>query len=182
MAPASIDAYELPPSHDGRPLQLGIAGEHQKLNASLAVQAARAWIRRRRGEAPVDATLAPFALNAEVGRSQTALTRCTSISLQSVTALESCRWPGRSQVARNVAGHRSLTFFLDGAHTRKSIAAGVAWFADASTAAAAGNSAKRVLLFTCTGGRDALPLLDLLHVRVIADVGASLACRWCAVA
>ena len=45
MAPLLAD-YPLGPPHSvPGPLTLGLAGEHQKINASLAAQACRAWLR-----------------------------------------------------------------------------------------------------------------------------------------
>lgn len=38
-----LDAYQNP----GRPLRLGLAGQHQRSNASLAIQLSHAWLQRR---------------------------------------------------------------------------------------------------------------------------------------
>jgi folylpolyglutamate synthase/dihydropteroate synthase len=59
----------------------------------------------------------------------------------------------------------TLTYLLDGAHTPRSIQASGAWFTTASQVdATSGCDVKRVLMFACTGGRDARILLPVLLV------------------
>ncbi|CAJ0572816.1 unnamed protein product, partial [Mesorhabditis spiculigera] len=75
-------------------------------------------------------------------------------------AIESCHWPGRSQVVHSNIGN----FYLDGAHTPKSIEMCAARFAGAVPEKKA--DCKRVLLFHCTADRKPetlLPYLKPLH-------------------
>ena len=134
---------------DNRPLRLGIAGAHQELNASLAVQLAATW------EARAGGTI----FQAAKGRVQ--LLQQNVLPVQYAEGLAAASWPGRSQVIHDEqlaekasisgAGDSSssssrsrLTFFLDGAHTPESMVTCAEWFAAAAgaeaVAAAVGSS------------------------------------------
>uniref|UniRef100_A0A667WZY0 Folylpolyglutamate synthase n=1 Tax=Myripristis murdjan TaxID=586833 RepID=A0A667WZY0_9TELE len=123
------------------PLHLGLAGQHQRSNASLALQLSHAWLQRRclPGVPPA---------------------ACFKPSPIMIKGLADTEWPGRTQMLR----HGTVTYFLDGAHTTRSMQACIQWFKD--TAAqhernAAGPVA-RVLLFNATGERDSAAMLKLL--------------------
>lgn len=83
--------------------KLGIAGDFQAWNASIAVSMARTWMNRN------------------------AMIKQSSFSFQTAAAaLSRCQWPGRTQMLRG----EKIDFYLDGAHTIESIECGVKWFAE----------------------------------------------------
>uniref|UniRef100_A0AAY4EJB8 Folylpolyglutamate synthase n=1 Tax=Denticeps clupeoides TaxID=299321 RepID=A0AAY4EJB8_9TELE len=112
------------------PLRLGLAGQHQHSNASLALQLSHCWLQRRY------------------------LPGMLSIGLQDT------EWPGRTQTLK----HGRVTYFLDGAHTTRSMQACVPWFSEAAAQheRSAGGPVLRVLLFNATGERDCAAMLKLL--------------------
>ena len=108
-----------------------------------------------------------------------------ALSAQFRTALETCRWPGRSQQER----YGKLHLYLDGAHTSESCAAAAVWFADAITSISASTPEGTQppafgILFNSTGRRSAESLLRPLTGLVrnsslrssnrIVDTGSSL--------
>ncbi|NXV85363.1 FOLC protein, partial [Calonectris borealis] len=149
-----LDAFE-----GGRwALKLGLAGDHQRSNAALALQLARTWLQRRgcQGlgelkEVPPGAKLAgrPVPLAPTF--------RPTDAMIQ---GLRDTEWLGRTQVLP----HGPVTWYLDGAHTTSSIQACVRWFRQAALNQDKPHdgSEVRVLLFNATGDRDTAALLKLL--------------------
>ena len=137
---------------------LGLAGEHQKLNAALAVALAGAW----------EGTSAPAAaLQGKRAAARAAAVRSGSLPAEYAAGLKAATWPGRGQIVHdNVAGGGApplalaasgagslqrpadstadgqgspaagqapprLSFYLDGAHTAESMTTCAHWFADA---------------------------------------------------
>ncbi|KAM9322437.1 folylpolyglutamate synthase, mitochondrial isoform 2-T2 [Pholidichthys leucotaenia] len=143
-----LDAYQA----DCGPLRLGLAGQHQHANASLALQLSHSWLQRRC--LPDDCVSS----NSEntVGLQATAFTPSPLM----VKGLADTEWPGRSQTLK----HGTVTYFLDGAHTRRSMQACVNWFREtaAQHERKASGSVIRVLLFNATGDRDSAAMLKLL--------------------
>ncbi|OQV17340.1 Folylpolyglutamate synthase, mitochondrial [Hypsibius exemplaris] len=133
-----LDCY---PTESGAPLKLGIDGEVQSLNASLALQLCRMWISRRGKQigmgVPVDE---PPALPA------------FGITSTLATALETCRWPGRFQRLRR----SSVEFYLDGAHTKESVRHCADWYQKTRSKEP---SVRRILLFNSTADRKPEDLL-----------------------
>ena len=150
-------------------VRVGLAGEHQKLNAALALELVAAWEARssvaatRQGEAAARRVreLAAGVIPAEYAR-----------------GLENVRWPGRGQIVHDPGAEEStadssmglaaaasaaapraprLSFFLDGAHTAESMVTCGQWFADTSLQAEQAEQSEggdslvtqRVLLFNC---------------------------------
>ena len=76
--------------------------------------------------------------------------------------LKSCYWPGRNQVIRR----DKVTFYVDGAHTPRSITACCKWFHEKAEAEAKGleGPVARILVFNSTGDRDEYSLLPRLVV------------------
>ncbi|NXF42477.1 FOLC protein, partial [Oceanites oceanicus] len=149
-----LDAFE----GGHRLLKLGLAGDHQRSNAALALQLARTWLQRRscRGlgelkEVPPCAKLAgrPVPLAPTF--------RPTDAMIQ---GLRDTEWLGRTQVLP----HGPVTWYLDGAHTTSSVQACVRWFRQAALNQDKPHdgSEVRVLLFNATGDRDTAALLKLL--------------------
>ncbi|XP_030598401.1 folylpolyglutamate synthase, mitochondrial [Archocentrus centrarchus] len=138
---------------DCEPLRLGLAGQHQRSNASLALQLSHAWLQRRC--LPGDSF--PSTTVKDGGTLQAA---AFSPSPMMVKGLADTVWAGRTQTLK----HGEVTYFLDGAHTMRSMQACVQWFRE--TAAQhernASGPVARVLLFNATGERDSAAMLKLL--------------------
>ncbi|CAI5666161.1 unnamed protein product [Oreochromis niloticus] len=156
-----------------KPLHLGLAGQHQRSNASLALQLSHTWLQMR---GLPDNSLPYITVNNSRMLQATAFTP----SPMMVKGLADTEWPGRSQTLKRGA----VTYFLDGAHTLHSIQACAQWFRE--TAAEhernASGPVARVLLFNVTGERDAAAFLKLLvpchfdfavFCPCIAEVGTS---------
>lgn len=91
-------------------MMVGLAGQHQRQNATLAIY------------------LATYFLKAK-GVSKWFYQMFSAF----VAPLTHVKWPGRCQTVTDPV-HEGLTWFLDGAHTRESLECCVAWFADPDVA------------------------------------------------
>lgn len=132
----------------GGGLALGIPGDHQAANAGLAVSLCRTF--QERAGVP---GLAPIV--EEDGALSEACAR----------GLELCRWPGRGQIERdNVedGGAENITFYLDGAHTKESMACCAAWYQGATGRALGSSQGERWLMFNCMRERDPNVLFEPL--------------------
>ncbi|XP_068770448.1 folylpolyglutamate synthase, mitochondrial isoform X4 [Struthio camelus] len=148
-----LDAFE----EGGRALALGLAGDHQRSNAALALQLARAWLQRRGYEGLGE--LKDLAPSVEA-RQPVPLAPAFHPSVAMVQGLREAEWPGRTQVLP----HGPVTWYVDGAHTTSSVQACVRWFRQAALNEdkPEDGSEVRVLLFNATGDRDTAALLKLL--------------------
>ncbi|XP_048844826.1 folylpolyglutamate synthase, mitochondrial-like isoform X2 [Brienomyrus brachyistius] len=144
-----LQEYEDP----GRPLRLGLAGQHQRSNAALALQLSWSWLQRQQ----VAGNWWPV-LSKETASVSMAMPFPPSSAM--IKGLEDTEWPGRGQILR----HGFLTYYLDGAHTRRSMQACVRWFLQeaSSQERALRGPVVRLLLFNTTGERDSAALLKLL--------------------
>ena len=126
-------------------IDLGLPGDYQQINASLAVQLAYCWINHKTLGSPI------------------ALNNCF------VKGLECCKWHGRAEVLK----FNNISFFLDGAHTKQSISYAAAWF-DAQAAKEQielGKPCSKILAFCVTGDRNASDLLSVLfHCKFSSSV------------
>ncbi|KAI3361679.1 hypothetical protein L3Q82_001945 [Scortum barcoo] len=138
---------------DSGALRLGLAGQHQHSNASLALQLSHTWLQKR---------CVPDKSFSSPGFESTGVPQASSFkpSPIMVKGLADTEWPGRNQTVK----HGAVTYFLDGAHTMRSMQACVQWFKE--TAAQhernASGPVARVLLFNATGERDSAAMLKLL--------------------
>ncbi|XP_038589622.1 folylpolyglutamate synthase, mitochondrial [Micropterus salmoides] len=138
---------------DCGPLRLGLAGQHQHSNASLALQLSHTWLQKR---------CLPDKSYLSTGVDNTSVLQVTSFKPSPIMlkGLADTEWPGRNQTLK----HGAVTYFLDGAHTMRSMQACVHWFRE--TAAQhernASGPVARVLLFNATGERDSAAMLKLL--------------------
>ncbi|KAI3658171.1 hypothetical protein MP638_000854 [Amoeboaphelidium occidentale] len=117
-------------------LKPGIPGNHQKINAELALVACLHWLRLND---------IPYELpDLEQG-------------------LTKARWAGRSQsiICKNSSGS-DVQVYLDGAHTMESISACLNWYEQVMASNASNNSKKNVLVFYMSGRRDPMPILKLV--------------------
>uniref|UniRef100_A0A8C8ABH1 tetrahydrofolate synthase n=1 Tax=Otus sunia TaxID=257818 RepID=A0A8C8ABH1_9STRI len=137
-----------------RALELGLAGAHQRSNAALALQLARAWLQRRgcRGKEVSPGT--------ELAGRPVPLAPTFRPTDAMIQGLRDTEWLGRTQVLPR----GPVTWYLDGAHTTSSIQACVRWFRQAALTQDKPHdgSEVRVLLFNATGDRDMAALLKLL--------------------
>ncbi|XP_066569024.1 folylpolyglutamate synthase, mitochondrial isoform X2 [Amia ocellicauda] len=150
-----LEEYEF----KGERLKLGLAGEHQRSNATLALQLCRSWLQRRGFydfiSLPEKDVAPHMLLNNRLP--QASAFQPSSAMLE---GLQNAEWAGRTQTLRR--GH--VTYYLDGAHTTRSMLACVHWFREtaARDEKTAGGPVVRVLLFNATGERDSAALLKLL--------------------
>ncbi|CAH2316216.1 folylpolyglutamate synthase, mitochondrial isoform X1 [Pelobates cultripes] len=143
---------------DSLSIQLGLAGEHQRVNATLALQLSHTWLQRRgfqgigehKSPKQIPSVKWPFPL-APVFRP----------SVPMVEGLQNTVWLGRSQILQR----GPISYYIDGAHTNSSVKACVRWFHQvALNEERAGMGAViRVLVFNATGERDTAALMKLLQ-------------------
>uniref|UniRef100_A0A8C2JZP3 Folylpolyglutamate synthase n=1 Tax=Cyprinus carpio TaxID=7962 RepID=A0A8C2JZP3_CYPCA len=133
-------------------LSLGLAGHHQRRNASLALQLSHTWLQRHFLTDPASSSPVEFS-----GVSPAPVFQPSPAMIKGLAETE---WPGRNQTLK----HGPVTYFLDGAHTTRSMLACVRWFNEVTPQHErnAGGSMVRVLLFNATGERDCAAMLKLL--------------------
>jgi folylpolyglutamate synthase len=115
--------------------KLGLAGEFQKGNASLAVKMAAAHLQKLGHPVDLEGGLPEKFLK----------------------GLANASWPGRCQTIRD----GDTVFYLDGAHTHESLLESGKWFAT-ETKVGSASEPRRVLLFN-QQTRNASALVDTLH-------------------
>lgn len=138
--------------YSSNPIELGIRGEVQKMNASLALQLINVWLNKMFNNKyqnssiiTKDGTFADvFPLNKNV-----------------LNGLSKTVWPGRCQILRK----NNIIYFLDGAHTYESLENCSKWFVDESQKLLTSNRLVRVLVFNCTGDRPTERLMRALDVK-----------------
>lgn len=140
----SVDAF----GPDGKTATLGMRGSYQRVNAGLAVALASTWLAQRRGAA------AP------------ALDYSAALEPVVRDGLAQAFWPARSHVMDDLAHH--TRFYIDGAHTLRSLEVCAEWFGDITAPMA--HATQRVLIFTIHHERNVAsiiaPLLQLPFDRV----------------
>ncbi|KAI0213240.1 Folylpolyglutamate synthase, mitochondrial [Lamellibrachia satsuma] len=140
---------------------LGIPGEKQVLNVSLALQLSRIWRRRRSEEKMISQTGVGVSLPEHPHLADAiGVAEPFSITEKEAAGVSTCRWAGRNQVIKKPG----ISYYLDGAHTPLSLEACLHWFTDTSTQESQryGGSVARVLVFNCTGDRSPESLLKHL--------------------
>ncbi|KAJ3370664.1 Folylpolyglutamate synthetase [Allomyces arbusculus] len=163
-------------------IKLGLRGRHQRINAALAVALAQAYLGQAPATKPVpvdttfralvathlgsapntDDDAVPLDAKTRAGLVATASTSSTLTPAIS-EGLAAARWPGRAEIVRDTTRH--LTVYADGAHTRESLAACTAWFADESATV----KDARHLVFNVTHARSGATLLApvaALHAKL----------------
>lgn len=116
-------------------VKLGIEGDAQRINAALACQLAARVI---------------YGPEVEMD------SHWTKLPERFREALSSCRWAGRCQVLER----QNATFFLDGAHTAKSMGNCIKWFENASRKRL--QSATKILMVNIIGDRNKREILKPL--------------------
>ncbi|XP_063172353.1 folylpolyglutamate synthase, mitochondrial isoform X2 [Candoia aspera] len=150
-----LDAFE----DDNRPLQLGLAGDHQRSNAALALQLSRTWLGCC-GYLDAGELKDPWVPSELPLKRVPCLAPAFKPDQPMAQGLQAAVWLGRNQVLH----HGPVTWYIDGAHTTSSIQACVRWFRQAALneEKPTDGSEVRVLLFNVTGDRDTAALLKLL--------------------
>ncbi|XP_077971572.1 folylpolyglutamate synthase, mitochondrial-like [Styela clava] len=149
-----LSTYKVP---DGKEIHLGLAGDHQKVNASLALQISQAWMRKMNEENESDERyMYSSEIEAFPSPAKPFLLNDTHLN-----ALFECQWGGRAQVLK----FQGLTFYLDGAHTVKSMQCCARWFQEEALneEKRIGAQCRRILVFNATRGRDAGALFRALQ-------------------
>lgn len=148
-------------------VQLGIPGRVQLENASLAVQLAHFWIKKndpyRFPQVEWGVTLREDMLTFDYGDPSIILARPFTLPAETIQGLVACRWPGRC----HLLNQGNVTYFLDGAHTIESMEECARWFSQCHQPS---SSRLKVLIFHCTGERNAEALLGSLLKRTSFDV------------
>ncbi|KAF8517828.1 tetrahydrofolylpolyglutamate synthase [Gautieria morchelliformis] len=135
-------------------VQLGLAGNHQRQNASLAVYLAHTLLQRI------------YSTHFQSDSSPIPL------SNSFIKGLQDTRWPGRCQEIQDT-NSPGMTWFLDGAHTVESLVCGMEWFTSTGVGVkpdAAREMTTRLLIFNCTSGRSGgeflAAMLDTVDVQL----------------
>lgn len=154
----SCPLYLCPPlealEEGGPPLTLGLEGEHQRSNATLALQLARCWLQRKDRQGIGELKVSRPSLLCQLP-----LAPVFQPTAHMRHGLRDTEWPGRTQILCR----GPLTWYLDGAHTSSSVQACVRWFRQALPRRRQRGPEVRVLLFNSTGDRDPAALLKLLQ-------------------
>ncbi|GAA5868554.1 hypothetical protein JCM1840_005487 [Sporobolomyces johnsonii] len=165
-AELKASTFTVVPEHPQlRTVQLGLAGAHQRSNASLALAIVQAFLSSPRlPSAFSSAAIATPLPTPSPGSSEPpalphSLIAPTPLPPKVLEGLEQTRWPGRCQVASDPIDGK-VTWYLDGAHTIESLQCCGEWFGGAALSST--DSATRVLIFNCTSGRSGLSLLGTL--------------------
>ncbi|KAL9646427.1 hypothetical protein ABK040_006425 [Willaertia magna] len=107
----------------GKNITLGLLGEHQKLNASLALGVAYTFLQKTNR-----LTSNTIVDDKSIESIRDGLYKFPSFTLEESfrNGLKQCQWPGRCQILK----FPGLTFYLDGAHTDESLDLCRKWFVD----------------------------------------------------
>jgi folylpolyglutamate synthase len=142
--------FEAPVLHAiaGGPYTLGLQGDYQRINAGLAAALATAWLQHRRGER------------------FTVLDGAMPLEASVREGLRLAFWPARSHVMEDL--DHDTRFYIDGAHTLKSLEVCAEWFTQAKRSTT--STTKTALVFTIHFERNVArliaPLLTVPFDRV----------------
>lgn len=145
-------------------IELGLKGDVQYLNSSLAIQIAKYWIEKRENNILdkykwVEANTAEILSINDYPILNIPILKSLKINNNFKNGLEKCFWPGRNQIIES----NNITYYIDGAHTVESIEQFFTWFMKLKQNN--NKKEKNVLLFNYTGDRDSLHFLEKLCVR-----------------
>ncbi|KAL4556897.1 hypothetical protein LXL04_035063 [Taraxacum kok-saghyz] len=138
-------------------LALGLVGDHQYLNAGLAIKLCATWLERT-GHLEPESNSGSIDPNAKLPE-------------QFIKGLTSAALQGRAQVIRDVENPGEVVFYLDGAHSPESMEVCANWFClaikqpDINTNTSIDKDSTKVhqiLLFNCMSVRDPQLLLPRL--------------------
>ena len=106
---------------NGEPVQLGLSGPHQRINASLAVALVKEWAEKTNHKGMLDV------LQMKNNENDDLLQQHDELPLAFRRGLAKTTWPGREQIVQDEFS-KNLTFYLDGAHTEESMKSSAEWF------------------------------------------------------
>ncbi|GAA5886902.1 hypothetical protein JCM16303_006754 [Sporobolomyces ruberrimus] len=159
-------SFTVVPEHpDVKNIKLGLAGSHQRSNASLALALVQAFLSSPRipsafsSASPATSQQPTKDASSSFPSLPLDLISPTPLPSKVVEGLEQTSWPGRCQTAKDHEV-KDLTWYLDGAHTVESLRCCGEWFAE--EALSDERKASRTLVFNCTSGRSGLSLLGTL--------------------
>ena len=142
-----VEVPPLPPQKNtGMTPKLGLGGQHQLYNASVACHLAFTWLRdaEMRSLSPSKKDVEPLPETLDLN----------NLPKEFLEGLSSCRWPARCHTVES-PNQPNVSFFIDGSHTQTSVKACCEWFNSASR-----KDALRVLLFNCAHDRNPFKLLS----------------------
>ncbi|KAG1057037.1 hypothetical protein G6F43_001109 [Rhizopus delemar] len=121
-------------------IEIGLAGEHQKYNALIAIELCKIWLKSVRG-----------------------IKFKETIPKEFKEGLKNVSWPGRGQLldikdTKYASKGSNIVWYLDGAHTVESLQVCTEWFQQALCQ----KEGYRILVFNCTHGRNSYQLLEVL--------------------
>jgi folylpolyglutamate synthase len=136
---AQASSYTVVPKHPSLgSISLGLAGEHQTSNASLAIALAQAFLSTpfelppsfTRIRLPSAVPSSPAASEATLPSLPSTLVSPDPLPASLAQGLEQAKWPGRCQIVEDRdEGRKGVTWYLDGAHTAESLVCCSDWFA-----------------------------------------------------
>ncbi|KHN74839.1 Putative folylpolyglutamate synthase [Toxocara canis] len=146
----SFEAYDWPCEE----LEIGIPGQHQYWNITLAMQLSKVWLER------IHNSNVMLQKGENKASDQGSVLPGFRVPAEFLDGIRLCEWPGRSQVVRQ----GSLTYFLDGAHTPKSLQSCAAWYKweRERLKKHLGDKPLQMLLFHCTSDRTPESLLPFI--------------------
>uniref|UniRef100_A0A8R1TQH4 Folylpolyglutamate synthase n=2 Tax=Onchocerca TaxID=6281 RepID=A0A8R1TQH4_ONCVO len=129
-----------------RNVEYGIAGIHQQLNITLAFQLVKLWLEK------VHKFTDLFKHIENTSLSNPEMSPAFVVPQKFLDGIRLCQWRGRSQIIKR----GSITYYLDGAHTPKSLECCMKWFLNEKQKASRSWECDpfQILLFHCTGTRD----------------------------
>ncbi|PAV58304.1 hypothetical protein WR25_02211 [Diploscapter pachys] len=125
----------------GHKLCAGICGKHQTLNIAMALQLTARWLERTKSKHAIESFVSGKGF---------------PVPIEMIKGIENCRWPGRSHTVET----ERAKYFLDGAHTPKSMEVCAEWLSGELQKEP--TDCKRVLVFQCTADRSPSSLLPYL--------------------
>lgn len=126
-------------------IPLGLAGDFQLLNASLAIRIASAHLQSLGDVSPLPPS--------------------SELPAEFKAGLLNVRWPGRCEIRRE----RNISWHIDSGHTTESIQAAAKWFAFQNPPSTKAKGTTRILLFN-QQTRDASALASTLHKTLAATL------------
>ncbi|KAK5582351.1 hypothetical protein RB653_003934 [Dictyostelium firmibasis] len=149
----SIDQYTI--GGNGKIESIGLKGEHQLENASLAIALANCWFKKQNFKDSNEIFIATD--NHSRYRYETNnynVSQFTPLLKSIELGLKNCEWAGRAQHFTNPTHFPNMDFYLDGAHTVESSIVMLNWWKSIVKNYNNNNDTVYILLFNSTGGRN----------------------------
>jgi folylpolyglutamate synthase len=142
-------------------IELGLKGDVQFINSSLAIQIAKYWIDKYNNNS---LNKFKWVQDNHINKLDDSIPILNEIIIDNCfkNGLEKCFWPGRNQIIES--DNKNVTYYIDGAHTIESIEQFLQWFKKIKINNK-NNNEKNVLLFNYTGDRDPSKFLQKLTVN-----------------